>query len=312
MLEILSYLANGRPCRRIIITFSSMLFFAIRAPQKKRPAVMRLLSGAIMLAAIACAAAANHAAPAPPDRAPAFAIVGDPESVTGATWTFHGRVDGVIYDLAGVLLKPRGPGPFPAVVLSHGSDGSAAFFSSLIAPSMVRWGLVCIATNYTHSSGVPIGSPGNGREPGASQANVLRAHLTRDLLAHLGYVDMSRIALHGHSMGAYLDVAVAGAYPSDFRVASQTGGGIRPDFVVAGPAPSPRQARGIRIPFQLHHGSIDETVPLSYDERFDALLNTLGVEHQLYVYSGEGHLQSRLDPLMLERVHAWYRSHGMF
>jgi len=273
---------------------------------------MRRLSGTILLAAIACAGAANHATSASPDRAPAFAIVGDPESATGATWTFHGRVDGVTYDLAGVLLKPRGPGPFPAVVLSHGSDGSAAFFASLIAPTMVRWGLVCIATNYTHSSGVPIGSPGGPRELGASQANVLRAHMTRELLAKLSYVDTSRVALHGHSMGAYLDVAVAGAYPNDFRVASQTGGGIRADFVRAGPAPSPTQARGIRIPFQMHHGSVDETVPLSYDERFDALLKSMGVEHQLYVYSGEGHLQSRLDPLMLERVHAWYQLHGMF
>jgi dienelactone hydrolase len=274
--------------------------------------LMRLLSSMVMLAATACAGAANHVTSGPADSGPAFAIVGDPESPTGATWTFHGRVAGVTYDLAGVLLKPRGPGPFPAVVLSHGSDGSAAFFSSLVAPTMVQWGLVCIATNYTHSSGVPIGSPGSARELGASQTNVLRAHMTRDLLAKLGYVDMSRIALHGHSMGAYLDVAVAGAYPNDFRVASQTGGGVRPDFVVAGPAPSPSQARGIRIPFQLHHGSIDETVPLSYDERFDALLAAQGVEHQLYVYRGEGHLQSRLDPLMLERVRSWYRSHGMF
>jgi dienelactone hydrolase len=273
---------------------------------------MRLSSGAVMLAAIACAGAANHATSATPDRAVAFAIVGDPESAIGATWTFRDRVDGVTYDLAGVLLKPRGPGPFPAVVLSHGSEGSAAFVSSTMAPTMVGWGLVCIATNYTHSSGVPIGSPGSAREPGASEANVLRAHMTRDLLSKLGYVDMSRIALHGHSMGAYLGVAVAGAYPNDFRVASQTGGGIREEFVRAGPAPSPTQARGIRIPFQLHHGSRDETVPLSYDERFDALLQSLGVEHQLYVYSGEGHLQSRLDPLMLERVHAWYQSHGMF
>jgi predicted esterase len=78
------------------------------------------------------------------------------------------------------------------------------------------------------------------------------------------------------------------------------------------PAPSSSQARGIRIPFQLHHGSNDETVPLSYDERLDALLEALGVEHKLYVYSGESHLQSRVDPLMLERVHAWYQSHGMF
>ena len=241
-----------------------------------------------------------------------FIITGNPESASGATWTFKDSVDGTKYDLAGVLYKPPGAGNFPAVILSHGSDGSAAFFASLVAPTMVQWGLVCIATNYTHSSGVPIGAPGDASQPGASQANVLRAHMTFELLRRLGYVDMTRVALHGHSMGAYLDVATAGAYPSDFRVGSQTGGGVRPDFIISGPAPSPTQARTVRIPFQMHHGDADATVPLSYDQRFDSLLTALGVEHQLFVYAGEDHLQVRTDPTMFARVRAWYAAHGMF
>lgn len=241
-----------------------------------------------------------------------FAIQGSPDSPNGATWTYHDVVDGTRYDLAGVLYKPQGTGPFPAVILSHGSEGNAAFFASLVAPTFVQWGLVCIATNYTHSTGVPIGAPGDASEPGASAANILRAHMTFELLHRLGYVDMSRVALHGHSMGAYVNTALAGAYPSDFRVASQTGGGVRPDYIVSGPAPSPTQASGIRIPFQMHHGDLDTTVPLSYDLRFDSLLTATSVEHQLYVYSGEDHLQVRTDPTMLGRVHDWYAAHGMF
>jgi dienelactone hydrolase len=241
-----------------------------------------------------------------------FVITGNPETSAGATWTFRGTVDGVAYDLTGVLLKPVGSGPFPAVVLSHGSEGSAPFFASLIGPTMVQWGLVCIAVNYTHATGVPIGAPGDASEPGASQANVMRAHMTYELLRRLGYVDMTRVALHGHSVGAYLDVATAGEFPSDFRVASHTGGGVRPAFIVSGPAPSPSQALGIRTPFQMHHGGADATVPLSYDVRFDSLLTATGVDHQLVVYPGEDHLTVRLDPNMLTRVHAWYAAHGMF
>jgi dienelactone hydrolase len=241
-----------------------------------------------------------------------FVVSGNAESPGGATWTFRGTVNGVAYDLAGVLLKPPGAGPFPAVVLSHGSEGNAAFFTSLIGPTMVQWGLVCIATNYTHATGVPIGAPGDAGQPGASQANVLRAHMTHELLRRLGYVDMSRVALHGHSMGAYLDVATAGAYPADFRVASHTGGGVRPAFIVSGPAPSPDQALGIRIPFQMHHGDADATVPLSYDVRLDSLLTAMAIDHQLVVYPGEDHLTVRLDPNMLARVHDWYAAHGMF
>jgi hypothetical protein len=38
----------------------------------------------------------------------------------------------------------------------------------------------------------------------------------------------------------------------------------------------------------------------------------MGVEHQLYVYPAKGHLQVRLDPTVLARIHDWYAAHGMF
>ena len=248
----------------------------------------------------------------PPNEPQGFVVTGDPTSPRGATWTFRGTVDGTRYDLSGVLLKPAGAGPFPAVILSHGSRGNAAGLARLVGPAMVQWGLVCIAVNYTHSEGVPIGRPGDEREPGASRANLERAHMTRELLRQLGYVDMSRVALHGHSMGAWVSAAAASAWPNDFRVASTTGGGVRPPRVRRGPAPSEGQVRGIRIPFQLHHGEADETVPLEWDERLDAILAMRGVAHELDVYPGAGHLQARATPVILERIHSWYAAHGMF
>jgi dienelactone hydrolase len=270
----------------------------------------RSVIAVLLLAVVACGGQSSTSTRVTSDTG--FVIQGSPESSPGATWTYRGTVAGTTYDLSGVLLKPVGPGPFPAVILSHGSEGSAGFFASLIAPTMVQWGLVCIATNYTHATGVPIGAPGDASEPGASAANVLRAHMTFELLGRLGYVDMSRVALHGHSMGAYVNAALAGAFPADFRVGSQTGGGVRPVEIFAGPAPTIGQTKTIQTPFQLHHGELDTTVPLSYDVRFDSLLTARGIEHVLYTYPGEDHLQVRLDPTMLERVHSWYTAHGMF
>jgi dienelactone hydrolase len=266
-------------------------------------------AGIVCLAGCRTAAVVADAAPVA-DTVGTFVVTGDPASTTGATWSFRGIVHDVAYDLSGVLLKPAGPGPFGAVVLSHGSQGSAAFFARLLAPEMVRWGLVCIAVDYTHAAGVPSGEPGG--ELGASAANVLRAHMAHELLRRLPYVDMSRVAVHGHSMGAYLDVAAAAAYPADFRVGSQTGGGVRPDRVVRGPAPSAAQARALRIPYQMHHGAADEVVPLAFDLRLDSLLAQAGTAHELYVYPGAGHLGARSSPLILSRIHDWYAAHGMF
>lgn len=254
--------------------------------------------------------ASNATGTTPPDTG--FVVTGSPESATGATWTYKGTVDGVAYDLSGVLYKPSGSGPFPAVLLSHGSDGSAAFLANLVAPTMVSWGLACIAVNYTHSTGVPIGAPGTASDVGATVANVERAHMTFLLLRKLGYVDMTRVAAHGHSMGAYVDVALLGAYPADFRVASHTGGGVRPAFIVAGPAPTIPEALTIRTPYQMHHGDADSTVALSYDQRQDSVLTATGDDHQLFVYQGLDHLAVRTSPLMFQRVHDWYHAHGMF
>ncbi|HEX4683275.1 MAG TPA: hypothetical protein VH277_11215 [Gemmatimonadaceae bacterium] len=68
----------------------------------------------------------------------------------------------------------------------------------------------------------------------------------------------------------------------------------------------------MHTPFQMHHGELDTTVPLSYDQRFDSPLTSTAVEHQLFVYAGETHLDVRTDPVVLAHVHDWYAAHGMF
>jgi dienelactone hydrolase len=275
---------------------------------------MRLLG---IVAAAACLGACRSASPQPRGEADAdlrtgFQVVGDPASDSGGKWSYRGRRGGVDYDLRGVLYKPLGAGPFPAVILSHGANGNAAFYARALAPEMVRWGLVCIATDYTHAAGVPIGAPGGPSERGASRANLLRAHMTYELLGTLGYVDMARVAAHGHSMGAYVTAALLGAYPTDFRVASHTAGGVRPPRFVTGPAPDEAQVRGIRRPYQIHHGELDAVVPLDYDERLASILARLGVPHELHVYPGADHLAPSRSPLMLQRVRQWYTANGMF
>jgi dienelactone hydrolase len=241
-----------------------------------------------------------------------FVVTGNPEAGGGGTWTYRDTVNGVSYDLSGVLYKPPGAGPFPAVVLNHGSDGNAAFLANLIAPTMVKWGLVCIGVNFAYATGVPGGAPGTATDIGAAPANVLRTHMAHELLRRLPYVDMSRVAIHGHSFGAYVTVATIAAFPRDFIVASHTGGGVRPAFIVSGPAPTVSEASAIRIPYQLHHGDADSVVPLSYAQRLDSVLTSIGTVHELDVYPGEDHLEVRADPMMLNRVHAWYSAHGIF
>jgi dienelactone hydrolase len=238
-------------------------------------------------------------------------LQGDPESPQGATWTYRGTADGVAVDLQGILLKPRGSGPFPAIVISHGAGGNANGYGRAIASEMVQWGLVCIATNYTHAGGVPRGAPGTVLEPGASQPNIVRAHVAYEILRGLGYVDPARVAAHGHSMGAFVTSALVAAYPDRFRAASHSAGGLRLVDAVAA-APSEAQLRGLRTPYQLHHGDADFVVPLVMDERFAAMFRSSGVVSELHVYAGAAHEDVARSAVVLGRIRAWYASLGMF
>lgn len=251
--------------------------------------------------------------PASPSPSNPLTISGDPGSAQGATWTYRGSVEGSTVDLQGVLLKPAGSGPFPAVIISHGAGGNANGYSRGVAIELVQWGLVAVATNYTHAGGVPIGSPGSFSEPGASQSNIIRARAAYEVLRQLGYVDMSRVAAHGHSMGAFVTSALVGAYPGDFRVASHTAGGVRIG-TNAGEAAAPieSQVRTIRVPYQLHHGDADVVVPLALDQRLIGILTNAGVVSELHIYAGAEHNDVARSAAVFTRVRAWYAAHGLF
>jgi len=277
----------------------------------------RVRGATALLAAflIACGDRPSPTPTAPPTLPPAanesVDIQGDPESPQGATWTYAATRDGVVFDLQGILLKPRGSGPFPAVIVSHGAGGSATGYSRAVASEMVQWGLVAIATNYTHAGGMPLGSPGTSADAGASQPNVLRANAAYRILRTLSYVDGNRIAAHGHSMGAFVTTALVAAYPHDFRAASHTAGGVRPDSIVVAALPTESQARGIRTPYQMHHGDADAVVPLLVDQLLASVLRGAGVPHELHVYAGAAHNDPAQSASVYARIRAWYAAHGV-
>jgi dienelactone hydrolase len=236
-------------------------------------------------------------------------VAGDPRAQAGATWTYKATRDGIAYDLQGILVYPRtGSGPFGAVVVSHGKGGNAKGYAGNIARSMREWGLVTVAVNYTHAIGVPLGSPGDTSEDGASAPNILRGRLALEILRSLDDVDEARIAAHGHSMGAYLTAGLVGTV-SGFRAASHTAGGVSPRDGFA--ATSTAQAKGIAIPYQLHHGDSDKVVLLSSDLRLDSILAAQGTVRELHVYPGFDHNEIVSDTLVLSRVKAWYGKHGV-
>jgi dienelactone hydrolase len=239
-------------------------------------------------------------------------VTGDAEGPEGARWTLRTTLDGVFLDIQGVLLKPAGSGPFPAVIISHGLEQGPYDYSLAIAREMRGWGLVCIGPGYTHATGITTGSPGGTADNGASDANVQRAFGARAVLRSLSYVDTSRLVAHGHSAGAFVTTALLAAAPSDFRAASHTAGGTSDDTSrTRTKPPSEATTTTVRTPYQVHHGDRDASVPLAFDERLQAILRSQGVPVELVVYAGGTHDSVEQSGEVLDRIRAWYARYSV-
>ncbi len=241
----------------------------------------------------------------------------------GERWTYR---EGD-WEMTGILLKPEGTGPFPAVLISHGRGGSAGSFGLQKAREMVSWGFVCIAPDYTHAGPAmggkgkgPVGPrpgqerPGQGQTPpadlGASAENLRRAKTCLALLAKMPEVDPERLAAYGHSMGGFVTIVLAAAEPGRLRAAAITGSGVSPREGF--PAPSPAVAAKVVTPFLILHGDADPVVRPGQSADFAEVLKAGGVEHERILYPGEGHpIDQTKREEVFSSVRAWFAKHGV-
>jgi dipeptidyl aminopeptidase/acylaminoacyl peptidase len=228
----------------------------------------------------------------------------------GERWTYVG--DGL--SLQGVLVKPAGKGPFPALLISHGLGGNAASFGANKAREMVGWGFVCMACDYTHAvaPGGPRPDPNgpNRQTFGASAENLRRASKCLDLLAALPEVDPKKLAAYGHSMGGFVTIGLAAKEPHRLVAAAITGSGISPREGFA--APSDAAAGKIKTPFIIFHGDADNTVRPDQSLALKEILDKNGVPCERHVFPGIGHPVDREKATDVYRLmRNWFAKHDL-
>ena len=218
----------------------------------------------------------------------------------------------------GIMLKPAGSGPFPAVIIHHGAGGTATGYSLPKARDMSAWGMVCIAPTLTHTAGGET----NPVNMGFCPENLARTTACLGVLLGLSYVDTNRIAIFGHSMGAFATIGDAAALPGRFRAGSITSGGIIPDAAgAANAAPTVTEASPGRTPFVMFHCDADPVVPPMRSQLFQQVLNSNAVPNLRILYSSNSianpsnwhniHQDSAINSDVLTNTFQWFRTHGV-
>lgn len=215
----------------------------------------------------------------------------------GTNWTYKDDQ----LSLAGILLKPDGKGPFPAILISHGGGGTAEGFGMPKAREFVKMGFVCIAPNYTHA-----GKGFDKKQAGASTENLKRAVKCLDILASLPEVDAERLCAYGNSMGAFVTIRLAAEAPERLKAAAFTAGGV--GFGGA----TEEVATKVRTPFCILQGSSDNVTRPERSTAFKDILDKNKVANERHVFEGVGHgLHQEKAAECYKLMKAWFENQGV-
>jgi dipeptidyl aminopeptidase/acylaminoacyl peptidase len=229
----------------------------------------------------------------------------------------------------GFMNIPRGPGPFPVVIVNHGYIDPAIYqsltYMTRYTDPLARAGFLVIHPDY------------RGYGQSASGPNLFRAGFAIDVLnlialvKTLPYADAQAIGLFGHSMGGGISLRVSTISPdvkavllygamsgdenANFAKISEWRGdpnlpelSIPPD-AIARIAPINYLA-DIQAPISLHHGDADATVPPQWSADLYARLIALGKDGEYFTYPGQPHtFIGDGQTLLLERAVEFFNKH---
>jgi carboxymethylenebutenolidase len=171
---------------------------------------------------------------------------------------------------------PKGAGPFPAVIVVHGSGGPRTAVEQY-TPMLTRAGYCVFVVHYFERTETAWATPHLIDRHFPEWLEVLRDAAL--WVADHEMVDEARIGLMGVSLGAFLSLSLASM---DSRIAAVVDmfGGI-PEFFA-------EKARSMP-PVLILHGEEDPVVSVQEARKLEALLKRLGTQYEAKIYAGHGH-----------------------
>ena len=238
--------------------------------------------------------------------------------------------DGAV-TLHGMLFRPPGRGPFPAVLLNHGSGRNKHDLARLgpyenqaeaLGPLFARHGYVLLflfrtgvglsADQGTNTIDLLDQAAARGEdERNALQLQLLEKRELSSAMAGLAFlrtrrdVDRRRLALVGHSFGGSLTVMQAEREPDVRAAVVFSGGGYSWDRSPPLRARLLAALEHVRAPMFFIHAANDYSI--NPGKALDARLAQLGKPHQVKIYPPVGTTADEGHALPLTGITIWER-----
>jgi acetyl esterase/lipase len=224
------------------------------------------------------------------------------------------------------LRFPKGPGPFPLLMMIHGGFWQAAYdlnHTGALCADLTSKNIVTCNLEYRR-----LGNPGGGW-PGTFQDISLATDRILEMLSHDPHVDVSRTSVIGHSAGGHLALWLVGRHKvgrssplyagrrssisnaislsgvSNLRLGwkQHLGNGVVSRLMGGAPEKFPdRYAAGSPVELLptggrqvLLHGTADDIVPISQSESFVSRAKEVGNDTTLVKLDDIGHFEL-IDP----------------
>lgn len=256
----------------------------------------RSASLATLLSFLVTACAGRTTSPSPDSGTLRSASVSHASASDSVSWLHLKTDSGVI--LAAVA-RPSGAGPFPALIILHGTHGFAQEYVQL-ARDMARRGVLGVAACWFEghrgrgtSYITPIdcaGGPPFVDAPGSERFRLARKSLNALVAAvrTLPDVQENRVALFGHSRGGGAALDYVLLHTGTVKAAVLNSAGYPPEVTA--------RAAEVDVPILLMHGTADSPAgggspftDVSMARAFEAALRYAGKTVEPVYYVGGGH-----------------------
>ena len=181
--------------------------------------------------------------------------------------------------MRGYLVQPKGPGPFPAVLVVHENRGLNPYIED-VARRLATEGFLALAPDGLYPVG---GYPGNDDDGRDLQAKLDQVKLRTDLLNSARFVKVHalsnrKLGVTGFCYGGGIVNYLAATLGADMQAGA-------PYYGVAADTAS---VRNIKAALVCHLAEKDERVDETYPA-FEAALKAAGVDYKVYIYPGTQH-----------------------